>query len=376
MRHYQIRIPDSDLAQSITYCLPDFTQKSSAHLGTQTEAFDRYPVKRRGTLLNHKQPIFERYLSSSLSTITTEDKSQPLLFSSATKDEKLKPFFSTDNYTNKPSIFEHASTNGFGSKSICGNTSEIKNSGSGFQISGFGNSTTTTSSPLTSTVTGSNNNGFLGFQFGNNSSNFNKAFKFSFGELAKPNNNNSTDGNDRVFPYQGTSVSGSTPKKSYNTPPAGENDDTGSDANDSYEPSVTFHPIIKLVAVDVQTGEEDETVLFCERAKLYRYDNSSNSMKERGIGEMKILQHKQTKVCRILMRREQVLKVCANHQISSTMEMKSHHASDNAYVWNCLDYADNSTKQETFCVKFKTSAQAKQFNSAFNDAKKLNENLK
>ncbi|CAF4535766.1 unnamed protein product, partial [Didymodactylos carnosus] len=138
-------------------------------------------------------------------------------------------------------------------------------------------------------------------------------------------------------------------------PPADENDDTGGDPDESYEPSVTFQPIVKLAAVDVQTGEEDETVLFCERAKLYRYDNSSNSMKERGIGEMKILQHKQTKVCRILMRREQVLKVCANHQISSTMEMKPHHGSDNAYVWNCLDYADNSAKQETLCVKFKTS---------------------
>ncbi|CAF1583833.1 unnamed protein product, partial [Didymodactylos carnosus] len=47
----------------------------------------------------------------------------------------------------------------------------------------------------------------------------------------------------------------------------------------------------------------------------------------------------------------------------------------NAYVWNCLDYADNSAKQETLCVKFKTSTQAKQFESAFNDAKKMNEEI-
>ncbi|CAF1583824.1 unnamed protein product, partial [Didymodactylos carnosus] len=207
-----------------------------------------------------KQPIFEENLSSSLSTITVEDKSQPLLSSIATKEEKLKPFFSTDNYANKPSIFENASINGFGSKSIFGNTSEIKNSDSGFHFSGFGNSTTTTPSPLTSTATGSNNNGFPGFQFGTSSSNFNKPLfqppaAFSFAELAKqsPNNNDSTNGNDRVFPGQGTPVFGSTPKKSDNAPPADENDDTGGDPDESYEPSVTFQPIVKLAAVDVQT---------------------------------------------------------------------------------------------------------------------------
>ncbi|CAF1002786.1 unnamed protein product, partial [Didymodactylos carnosus] len=36
-------------------------------------------------------------------------------------------------------------------------------------------------------------------------------------------------------------------------PPADENDDTGGDPDESYEPSVTFQPIVKLAAVDVQT---------------------------------------------------------------------------------------------------------------------------
>ena len=52
------------------------------------------------------------------------------------------------------------------------------------------------------------------------------------------------------------------------------------------------------------TGEEDEEPLYCHRAKLFRYDD--NQWKERGLGDIKILRHKQTKKCRLVMRREQV----------------------------------------------------------------------
>jgi len=173
------------------------------------------------------------------------------------------------------------------------------------------------------------------------------------------------------------STSAPVSKKNDNSTVNDENEDgEGGDADDSYEPNVTFKPIVKLSAVEVKTGEEDETILFCERAKLFRFDSQANQMKERGLGEMKILQHKQTKICRILMRREQVLKVCANHQISPIMELKAHHGAENAFVWSALDYAENNAKQETLCVKFKTPDQAKRFETAFNESRKINESLK
>lgn len=48
---------------------------------------------------------------------------------------------------------------------------------------------------------------------------------------------------------------------------------------------------------------------------MYRYDTSEDEpeFKERGTGNVKILLHKETKLYRILMRREITLKVCANH---------------------------------------------------------------
>jgi hypothetical protein len=131
----------------------------------------------------------------------------------------------------------------------------------------------------------------------------------------------------------------------------------------------SYKPIIQLSPVEVKTGEEDENILFCERAKLYRFDPTTNQMKERGIGEIKILQHKTINHCRVLMRREQVFKVCANHKITSQLELKPHQGSENAYVWSVMDFADGHAKHETFCVKFKTSDIAKRFFQQFNDAK-------
>ncbi|CAF4888471.1 unnamed protein product, partial [Rotaria sp. Silwood2] len=64
---------------------------------------------------------------------------------------------------------------------------------------------------------------------------------------------------------------------------------TGKDNDENHdednEPSMSYKPIVHLLPVEVKTGEEDEDILFCERAKLYRFDSSTNEMKERGIGE-------------------------------------------------------------------------------------------
>ena len=160
----------------------------------------------------------------------------------------------------------------------------------------------------------------------------------------------------------------SAPKQEANADENG--DDEGED--DSYEPNVSFQPIVQLSAVEVKTGEEDETVLFCERGKLYRFDSAKNEMKERGIGEMKILQHKTTNVCRVLMRREQVLKICANHTITSQIDLKPHSSAPNAFIWSTIDFADGEAKHETLCIRFKTDEQAKNFAKIFNEAKEKN----
>lgn len=71
-----------------------------------------------------------------------------------------------------------------------------------------------------------------------------------------------------------------------------ESDEEGEHADEEYDPH--YEPIVPLPeAIVVSTGEESETVLFNERAKLYRYDNDTKEWKERGVGQIKVLHHPQ-----------------------------------------------------------------------------------
>lgn len=66
-----------------------------------------------------------------------------------------------------------------------------------------------------------------------------------------------------------------------------------------------FKPIIPLPEeVEVKTGEEGEDVLFDQRSKLYRF--ADGEWKERGVGQLKLLQDPTTKKVRLIMRRDQV----------------------------------------------------------------------
>lgn len=136
------------------------------------------------------------------------------------------------------------------------------------------------------------------------------------------------------------------------------------------DPCPDFKPIIPLPAeVPVNTGEENETVLFCERAKLYRYVNKE--WRERGVGNIKILHNPETNKVRILMRRDQVHKICANHFLTKDMTLSPMSSADRAYIWAANDFADQEVVLEKFCARFKTVEEAKKFYDAFESALKL-----
>lgn len=82
--------------------------------------------------------------------------------------------------------------------------------------------------------------------------------------------------------------------------------------DDNYDPH--YEPVIQLTEkVNVTTNEENEDVIFKMRAKLFRFVTDSNEWKERGTGDLRMLQDKETKLIRVVMRRDKTLKVCANH---------------------------------------------------------------
>ncbi|KAE8099172.1 hypothetical protein FH972_017176 [Carpinus fangiana] len=83
--------------------------------------------------------------------------------------------------------------------------------------------------------------------------------------------------------------------------------------------------IVRLQKVAVTTGKEEEDVILdlygvqtpnlhlLGKAKLYRFDKEEKPWKERGIGNVKLLKHKDSSKVRLVMRQSKTLKICANH---------------------------------------------------------------
>ncbi|KAK7904914.1 hypothetical protein WMY93_017521 [Mugilogobius chulae] len=218
--------------------------------------------------------------------------------------------------------------------------------------------TTQDQPPAQSNIFTFGNKGTSGFTFVDSSqgvsagSLFGKADQpFKFGEVSKP-----------VFGLPQQAAEEARDSESDNDSSHIEEDDDGPH----------FEPIVPLPdKVDVKTGEEDEEEMFCNRAKLFRFDNETKEWKERGIGNVKILKNNITGKVRLLMRREQVLKICANHYITTDMLLKPNSGSDKSWVWNAIDYADEEPKPEQLAIRFKTVDEAALFKSKFEEAQKI-----
>ncbi|KAK5638393.1 hypothetical protein RI129_012688 [Pyrocoelia pectoralis] len=139
------------------------------------------------------------------------------------------------------------------------------------------------------------------------------------------------------------------------------------------EPDVDAHfePIITLPEVKIVTDEETEDLLLKIRAKLYRFDSSNEEgpeWKDRGTGELKFLQHKQNNSVRLVMRRDKTFKVCANHFITPSMELKPSAGTDKAFVYTvAADFADEEIKSECLAIKFGSVEHANLFKEKFNE---------
>ncbi|XP_077029479.1 E3 SUMO-protein ligase RanBP2 isoform X2 [Agelaius phoeniceus] len=199
-------------------------------------------------------------------------------------------------------------------------------------------------------------NRIISFGFGNTTG-------LSFADLASKSSEDFAFGSkDKNFKWAntGATVFGDTTHKA-------DEDEGGSDDEVVHSDDIHFEPIVSLPEVEVKSGEEDEEILFKERAKLYRWDRDVTQWKERGVGEIKILFHTQKKYYRVLMRRDQVLKVCANHVITKEMNLVPSDTSNNAFIWTATDYADGEVKVEQFAVRFKSQEMANSFKKRFEE---------
>ena len=180
----------------------------------------------------------------------------------------------------------------------------------------------------------------------------------SFADLASSNSGNAVafQSHERGFFAAGTAL--------FTSPKQDE------DPN-AFDP--TFKPIVQLKRKeDLKTGEEDYEDLFKNRAKLFRFDFESKQWKERGIGEMRLSHNPETSYCRVIMRRDQVLKLCANHPVMPDIELKPHGMSSTSWVWvSGADYSEGEPQMQQFAVKFKSKEIADEFKRVFQSCQQI-----
>ena len=67
------------------------------------------------------------------------------------------------------------------------------------------------------------------------------------------------------------------------------------------------------------------------------------------------------------MRREQVLKICLNHYITSDLDMTS--KDSRTWMWGAQDFSEGVVVPEKFACRFKSAEIAHDFKEAVDDAK-------
>jgi hypothetical protein len=91
----------------------------------------------------------------------------------------------------------------------------------------------------------------------------------------------------------------------------------------------------------------------------------------RGVGELKLLQNKQSKLIRVLVRAEKTHKVVMNHLLQAKdifCKLEQLKTSNNAWTWAAYDVSDEKPATEKFCAKFTSKEEFEKFKEEFEKA--------
>jgi len=138
------------------------------------------------------------------------------------------------------------------------------------------------------------------------------------------------------------------------------------------DPEPQYEALVKLQEVKVDDGEQNENVVYREKSALYRFDKSRNEWKERGKGDIRLLQDKTTGRIRLLLRQAKTQKVRLNHFVQPIVELKPNAGSDRSWTWSATDYSDEAPEIVVFAIRFRDADTANKFKDAYDSARKIN----
>lgn len=132
-------------------------------------------------------------------------------------------------------------------------------------------------------------------------------------------------------------------------------------------------PSLTLEVLEMQTGEEQEEVLYRQCSKLFRFRDGE--WRERGKGDASLLRNSATGTVRLLMREEKTRKVLANHAVAKMppyCDIRPGAGSDRTWVWLAQNYAeyleDGQPSVEQLALKLGSTELAQQFGKAWESA--------
>ena len=133
--------------------------------------------------------------------------------------------------------------------------------------------------------------------------------------------------------------------------------------------------VLDLPDVKLESGEENLTELFSARTKLYRWRD--DQWKERGVGNFRIMEDKESKKRSCILRQETTMKIMAyfflvGEGLCVLREMKT---AEKSLFWSCVDLSEGKSQLEKFCLRFKTVEEVEQFKKEFNDSFAANKEL-
>lgn len=205
----------------------------------------------------------------------------------------------------------------------------------------FGTPATTTESSDKSAAAPSFNFGGAssnsGFGFGTNSAAPSSTFNFSFKSSSETKTDSSNGNDDEKVPEE--------------------------------EVEGNFKPVVQLTEkVEDQTGEENEETLYTKRSKLMLFNpsNKEQPYESKGLGELKVLQNKDNKKSRILVRSDGANRVLLNAAIPKDFKYDTIGKGDSVRI----PVVSSEGKIETYIARVKTPEDGSNLLKALQDAQK------
>jgi Ran-binding protein 1 len=118
-------------------------------------------------------------------------------------------------------------------------------------------------------------------------------------------------------------------------------------------------------------------VIYAKRSKLFIYGETlldkgtgKKSWRERGIGEARLLRHREHQRIRLLVRQEKTMKVIANQAVDPRVKLEPNVGSDRSWVWSAFDFAEGVLEEVVFAIRFSDSETANDFKAKYEECQK------